>query len=314
MRLLFASDPHGSTAVFRKAQVQAEKHRVDMLVLGGDLQGKFIAPIIQDVNGVVWEDPITGIPRRTPRASINEAVDRIASVGGYGLPVSSDDVAMLSNDSYMGATLVSLAKERLASWVSELDAFARRTGIVTMLNPGNDDDPQLDSLLGASPRVLCCEGRVIEACGFEFAGIADVLPTPWHTPRELSEDEIRQRLEVIIPPKRSRVAPLVLCAHTPPFASGLDTAPLLDVRLTPKILAGATQSTAVGSKAIREFLETRGAVPLSLHGHIHEAGGFARIGRTLCLNPGSEYGRGILWYFVVEIEGREVKAFRRFMA
>ncbi|MDE1858644.1 MAG: metallophosphoesterase, partial [Thaumarchaeota archaeon] len=33
---------------------------------------------------------------------------------------------------------------------------------------------------------------------------------------------------------------------------------------------------------------------LGLHGHIHESKGFVKIGRTLCLNPGSEYSDGIL--------------------
>lgn len=314
MRLLFVSDPHGSTAVFRKALAQAEEHRVDMLVVGGDLQGKFLSPVVHDSGGVSWEDPVTGNRRRGPRASVREALERIASVGGYGLPVGPDEQSHLSDESYLGAALSRLAKERLESWVSELRTFAGRTGIVTMMNPGNDDDRELDAVLRASPEVLCCDGRIVEACGFQFAGIAEVPATPWNTPRELTEDRIRRRLEAIVAPARSSGAPLVLCAHSPPFASGLDTAPLLDGRLAPTVLGGIAQSMAVGSRAIREFLEAARDVSLSLHGHVHEAGGFARIGRTLCLNPGSEYGRGVLWYFVVEIGGREVKTFRRLVA
>ena len=33
---------------------------------------------------------------------------------------------------------------------------------------------------------------------------------------------------------------------------------------------------------------------MSLHGHIHESRGEARIGRTLAINPGSEYSEGVL--------------------
>ena len=33
---------------------------------------------------------------------------------------------------------------------------------------------------------------------------------------------------------------------------------------------------------------------LGLHGHIHESQAAARIGRTVCVNPGSEYGEGVL--------------------
>jgi hypothetical protein len=33
---------------------------------------------------------------------------------------------------------------------------------------------------------------------------------------------------------------------------------------------------------------------LGLHGHIHEASGAIRLGRTVCINPGSEYSDGVL--------------------
>lgn len=33
---------------------------------------------------------------------------------------------------------------------------------------------------------------------------------------------------------------------------------------------------------------------LALHGHVHESAGNVKIGRTLCINPGSEYGEGVL--------------------
>jgi Icc-related predicted phosphoesterase len=33
---------------------------------------------------------------------------------------------------------------------------------------------------------------------------------------------------------------------------------------------------------------------LSLHGHIHESRGGTKLGRTVALNPGSEYSEGVL--------------------
>ena len=49
----------------------------------------------------------------------------------------------------------------------------------------------------------------------------------------------------------------------------------------------------VGSSAVREAIE-RYQPSLSLHGHVHESRGVAHIGRTVCLNPGSEYTTGTL--------------------
>jgi len=46
--------------------------------------------------------------------------------------------------------------------------------------------------------------------------------------------------------------------------------------------------------------------PLALHGHIHESRGTVRIGRTLCINPGSEYSDGILRGAVVTLSERGI--------
>ena len=40
---------------------------------------------------------------------------------------------------------------------------------------------------------------------------------------------------------------------------------------------------------------------IGLHGHIHESRGAQKIGRTLCVNPGSDYSSGVLRGAVVDI-------------
>ena len=45
-----------------------------------------------------------------------------------------------------------------------------------------------------------------------------------------------------------------------------------------------------GSTAVRASIEKHQPL-VGLHGHIHESKGFVTLGRTLCLNPGSEYGK-----------------------
>ena len=63
---------------------------------------------------------------------------------------------------------------------------------------------------------------------------------------------------------------------------------------------------SAGSTAVRTAIEKNQPV-VGLHGHIHESRGFVKIGRTLCLNPGSEYTEGILRGVIVELEGKGVK-------
>ena len=66
----------------------------------------------------------------------------------------------------------------------------------------------------------------------------------------------------------------------------------------------------VGSTAVRAAIEEREPA-LSLHGHIHEARGNCRIGRTLCINPGSSYEQGDLLGAVVDLDGK--KKVKRFL-
>jgi hypothetical protein len=63
-----------------------------------------------------------------------------------------------------------------------------------------------------------------------------------------------------------------------------------------------------GSSAVRESIE-RHAPMLGLHGHIHESKGFVRLGRTLCVNPGSEYPDGILRGALMNLADGKAKEF-----
>lgn len=71
--------------------------------------------------------------------------------------------------------------------------------------------------------------------------------------------------------------------------------------------AGQMIMKSVGSVAVREAIEQYQPL-IGLHGHIHESRGATRIGRTVCVNPGSEYGEGILRGVIVEIEGDRVRS------
>jgi Icc-related predicted phosphoesterase len=71
------------------------------------------------------------------------------------------------------------------------------------------------------------------------------------------------------------------------------TAPLLDENLRPTVSAGDVLRGPVGSTAVRRLIE-RYEPLLTIHGHIHESGGERKIGKTLCINPGSEANHGVL--------------------
>ena len=90
--------------------------------------------------------------------------------------------------------------------------------------------------------------------------------------------------------------------HCPPYDSNLDGAAELDAELRP-VNAGHS-IIPVGSTAVRAAIEQH-QPPLSLHGHIHESKGMARIGRTVAINAGSLYEQGVLQGALVELDKRK---------
>src|SRR5258708_28976532 len=68
--------------------------------------------------------------------------------------------------------------------------------------------------------------------------------------------------------------------------------------------SGVPVIAGVGWTAVRAALEKYQPM-LSLHGHIHESRGEARIGRTLAINPGSEYSEGVLRGAIITLSGKK---------
>ncbi len=57
----------------------------------------------------------------------------------------------------------------------------------------------------------------------------------------------------------------------------------------------------VGSTSVRKAIEEYQPI-LGLHGHIHESSGVDKIGKTLVMNPGSEYSEGVLRAYLIELD------------
>ena len=100
--------------------------------------------------------------------------------------------------------------------------------------------------------------------------------------------------------------------HAPPKDSTLDTCPRLDWTTDPPsqiVQAGQPVLYGAGSGSVRAAIETHQPL-LGLHGHIHESQAATNIGRTLCINPGSEYGEGVLRGCLITIADGKVKSYQ----
>jgi Icc-related predicted phosphoesterase len=172
---------------------------------------------------------------------------------------------------------------------------------------GNDDPAELRDLLDAAPWGIQDEGKTLwiddehEMISWGYSNI-----TPWHTYREQSEEELAASIEAIAKDV-TRPERAVFNLHVPPYGTQLDDAPLLDANLQVQAVLGQVQYVAVGSTAVRE-IELRRQPLLGLHGHIHESSGVRRLGRTMVINPGSDYSTGALNGVLVTLDRDKISA------
>jgi Icc-related predicted phosphoesterase len=176
--------------------------------------------------------------------------------------------------------------------------------------PGNDDRTLVDDEINNHKDVINAEGKVIKIDEMhEMISTGWVNPSPWKTAREEDDDKLEVRLEKYISQLKD-LSSAIFNFHAPPFESKLDEAPLLDKDLNPILQGGRVVMVPVGSKAVRKMIEKYKPL-LGLHGHIHEASGSIKIGKTHCVNPGSEYAEGILRAFLIELKGNEIVKLQR---
>jgi Icc-related predicted phosphoesterase len=280
-------------------------------LLAGDLTGKAIVPIVRSNGGYSAE--LLGV-RRTARddGELAQLERDIADVGYYSFVTTAEEAQRLvGNETARDELLERLMNERVEEWMALATERLADSEVPLYLIPGNDDSFAIDPILnrdGYTP--VNADGRVIDIPGgLQLLSYGWSNETPWKTPREVTEDELYRRLSELADQVRDpRQA--VFMIHVPPYDSGLDTAPILDENLRPTVSAGDILRGPVGSIAVRRLIEERQPL-LGVHGHVHEAGGEYRLGATVCVNPGSEAGNGILRGFLVDVADGEVELVQR---
>ena len=204
----------------------------------------------------------------------------------------------------MGELFRKLINETMSRWLDLAEDRLAGTGIQCIFAPGNDDPFFIDDLLRSSASVIDPDERVIELPGgFPMISVGYSNRTPWDSPRELDEADLADVIDREAG-KLADTGKAIFNLHVPPKDTPIDQAMALDKEFRPKMSGGSPIITGVGSSAVREAI-ARYQPMLSLHGHIHESRGEARIGRTLALNPGSEYSEGVLRGVIINLSAKK---------
>lgn len=292
LRLYYASDIHGTEVLWRKFLRAPEVYKAKVLVMGGDLTGKAVIPIVEDGPGTHVATMFGQRVEVHGEEEIAKLEEQVRANGMYPhlmTPEEVDRVAALTEEEREG-WFEEVMLETFGEWLALAPERLTDPELRCFVMPGNDDPQGVDGAIEAATRIEGCDDRVVAFDGYTMLSLGYSNPTPFDSPRELPEDELARRIEVMA----AQIEDMGRCVfnlHVPPYDSGLDIAPELDDDLTVVTVAGQPSMAPCGSRAVREAIERHQPL-LSLHGHVHESRGATHIGRTLSINPGSDYHTG----------------------
>ena len=300
MRLFYAGDIHGSERCYRKFLNAAAFYDAQVLILGGDIAGKLMVPIVEERPGR-YVASMFGRTERVKRPSQLEDLEKRIRFNGF-YPYRCDKAEyeqLASNERYQEEVMTNVMVAEVRRWMEIADEKLGGSEVRCFIMPGNDDEPALDSALG-SELVENPDGRVVTFEGYQMLSSCWANATPWESPRETDEEHLAEIFNHIAQ-RLAPGVPTIFNLHVPPFGSGLDTAFELDADFNVITSAGQPKTIPVGSQAVRTLIESHEPL-LALHGHIHESKNVVRIGNTLCINPGSNYADGVLDGAIVDLE------------
>jgi Icc-related predicted phosphoesterase len=309
-RMFFTTDVHGSTVVFKKFINSAKFYEAQVIILGGDMVGKMIVPLVEQANHSFRANYLGKVYEVSAGAEVQQLEQTLENSGLYPLRVSPEEVKAFDTDkSLVEKRFGELAAQRITAWLQIADERLRGTGIKCYVQPGNDDPYEIDQALKQSECVMNVDETVVVLDDdHEMVSIGAANQTPWHCPRDLPEEELTRRIENAAGKLRNP-SNAVFNLHVPPYDTNLDVAPELDANLTPKLsLTGGFKMVPVGSTAVRAAIEKYQPL-VGLHGHIHESRSAQKLGRTMCINPGSEYGEGVLRGVVLDLSKQKLESY-----
>ena len=291
--LYYASDVHGSDVCWRKFLGAARFYKASSLIMGGDLTGKAIVPIQIDDDGHFTTTFLGEIRSGTTSEQLDELLKAVRFNGMYTWVTSREEINRHTEDADAREQLFErVMLDELRAWIALADERLEDLGAELFIIAGNDDPWSVDDVLLSGERVVFCDDQVVRVAGHEMVSLSYANPTPWKSPRELEEPELYERLRALAD-QLEEPETAIFNLHVPPYDSELDRAIEISPELTHVYKGGQPVEIPVGSHAVRQIIEEVQPL-LALHGHIHESRGSVRIGRTLAINSGSEYGTGRL--------------------
>lgn len=297
LKIFYAGDLHGAETAFRKFTNAGKFYQADLVIYGGDFTGKMVVPIVEK-NGVYTCKYYGSTVKVKKVSELPDLKRNLRDAGFYPFVISEDKLNQLKEQD-AEQIIKEKQKEVLLEWIQLADERLKADSLPCVIIPGSVDDFYLDGILNSGKHVQNGDGKIIEVNGFEILSIGGGKPSVFKYPREFSEGVLAEKINVLA----SQVKDMSKCIfniHIPPYDTDLDQGTLYDEELKPVLDGDALSTAPVGSRAVREAIENYQPL-LSLHGHVHESRGVTMIGRTICINAGTDYDQGLLRGALIDI-------------
>ena len=226
------TDLHGSEICWKKFLNAGSFYGADVVILGGDVTGKAMVPIVQRANGT-WEASLQD-HRDTLESedAIVEFEKRVMDRGYYPIRVSDQEyVAMQEDEVLVDKRFKEVMLDGTERWIAMAEEKLANTGIRVIACPANDDMFEIDDLLSGAQVVETGDedDRSSSATSrwSRWAGRTRRPGTPSARPRSPS-----WRPGSIERSRGHRSETTIFNFHAPPYGSKLDNAPALNPDLT----------------------------------------------------------------------------------
>ena len=306
VKIFFVTDLHGSEICWKKFLNAGPFYGADVVIVGGDVTGKAMVPIVQRSNGA-WEASLQD-HRETfeTDAEVVEFEKRVMNRGYYPIRVSDEEyVAMQEDEDLVDKRFKEVMLDGTERWIAMAEDKLADTGIRVVACPANDDMFEIDDLLTHAHVVETGdEEHPIELDGFTMISMGWTNPTPWHTFREAEEPELADADPASA---RARRRPRDDDLQLPRAAVRLQARQRARAQRGPHVQVGGTGAAARGLDVGPGGDRVVPADARAARAHPREQGRGPDRDRRSSLNPGSSYEEGILQAAVVTIDAKKRK-------
>ncbi|HKM76441.1 MAG TPA: metallophosphoesterase, partial [Candidatus Bathyarchaeia archaeon] len=179
-RIFFATDLHGSGKCYEKILSAAKFYKVDVLVLGGDMTGKMLVPIVDYGDGTFKADYMGEKTLHSPD-EVKSLEQEITDSGYYPYPCSKAEMDELNaSKEKVDKVFMTVMKDTLLRWVDRAEPFLSELGVTCYLTGGNDDYQEIVDAVRDTPHVKNADHKVVKIDELhEMVNLGWSNPTPW---------------------------------------------------------------------------------------------------------------------------------------